>query len=147
MDDQSPSDPRIQAVVHPIAAASASPTGSGGHGLRFGRTWVNLGYALLVVLLTSVVFSGVLRLGWTNWDDDKYVYENPVVLNGDYANSLLVAANYSYNPLPGLTFAWEWQQMLDNPNFEEKARLFHWNNLWMHVLTTFFVFWLMYTYY
>ena len=113
------------------------------------KTWM---IAALVVLVTGLVFSGVTKLEWTNWDDDEYVTENRMVLDGDYKAIFTKPVNNNYNPLPVAMMAWEWSQVTpkavngeiqnDMPE-EEKARLFHINNLWMHCVCTFLVFWLM----
>ena len=38
--------------------------------------------ALLVGLVTTAVFLPAVRCGFVNWDDGKYVFQNPVVLQG-----------------------------------------------------------------
>ncbi|MBP6639263.1 MAG: tetratricopeptide repeat protein [Bacteroidia bacterium] len=111
-------------------------------------TWI---VGLIVVLVTTIVFSGVTKLHWTNWDDDEYVYENSMVMEGDYKAIFKEPVNNNYNPLPVAMFAWEWELVKDpageakDPTkaLEDKARLFHINNLWMHVLCTALVFILM----
>ncbi|MEY3444014.1 MAG: hypothetical protein RLZZ519_2295 [Bacteroidota bacterium] len=111
-------------------------------------TWI---VGAIVVLVTAIVFSGVTKLHWTNWDDDEYVYENSMVMEGDYKAIFTEPVNNNYNPLPVAMHAWEWKMVSDpaaeakDPTkaLEDKARLFHINNLWMHVLCTALVFILM----
>lgn len=91
----------------------------------------------VVILLTGLVFSGTLKLGWTNWDDPFYVYENPMVQNGDFQGIFTSATNYNYNPLPVAMFAVEWKLV------QEEPWLYHLNNPWMHLLCTGLVFGLM----
>jgi protein O-mannosyl-transferase len=93
--------------------------------------------AALVVVLTAIVFSGVTRLDWTNWDDDLYVYENDMVIRGDYAAIFTTPVSGNYNPLSIATHAWEWQQVGNWPWF------YHFNNLWMHLVCTALVYLLM----
>ena len=38
--------------------------------------------ALLVWLMTAAVFLPAVRCGFVNWDDGKYVFQNPIVLRG-----------------------------------------------------------------
>ncbi|MFN8395210.1 MAG: tetratricopeptide repeat protein [Bacteroidia bacterium] len=91
---------------------------------------------LLVVMLTVIVFHRVPRLGWTNWDDGVYVYENQAVREGDYKKCLTEPVNGAYTPLPQLTFALEWQLVRPaNPTALPDARLFHIDNLILHLIT------------
>lgn len=110
--------------------------------LGISTNWRVWAIASVVVLLTGLVFSGVTKLEWTNWDDDEYVYENIMVMQGDYGAIFSEPVNNNYNPLPVAMHAWEWKQVLDKP-LPEKAKLFHFNNLWMHLVCTALVFWLM----
>jgi protein O-mannosyl-transferase len=118
-------------------ALATSSTFAGGFDKK---TWA---LALLVVVVTGVVFSGVTKLQWTNWDDDEYVYENDMVMSGDYKAIFTTPVNNNYNPLPVAMHAWEWKQVAAEKNLADKAGFFHVNNLWMHLLCTFLVFWLM----
>jgi protein O-mannosyl-transferase len=117
-------------------AAKHTPSG-GGFDVK---TWA---LALVVVVITGIIFSGVTKLGWTNWDDDEYVYENEMVMNGDYKAIFKTPVNNNYNPLPVAMMAWEWKQVAGEKDLVQKAGLYHINNLWMHLLCTFLVFWLM----
>ena len=47
--------------------------------LLAARPWL---VAMLVWLVTAAVFLPSVRCGFVNWDDDKYVYQNPLVLQG-----------------------------------------------------------------
>jgi protein O-mannosyl-transferase len=107
--------------------------------------------AALVVVVTGIVFSGVMKLEWTNWDDDEYVYENEMVMKGDYKAIFTTPVNNNYNPLPVAMHAWEWNVMADKAAEQkdptkalvDKAWFFHLNNFWMHLVCTLLVFWLM----
>ncbi|MFN8394191.1 MAG: hypothetical protein U0176_05890 [Bacteroidia bacterium] len=61
-----------------------------------------------VLVITACTFFGVTRLGWTNWDDNFYVYENEMVKQGDYEAIFTTPVIGNYNPLPIAMFAWEW---------------------------------------
>ncbi|HEX2900018.1 MAG TPA: tetratricopeptide repeat protein, partial [Bacteroidia bacterium] len=82
-------------------------------------------------------FQGVTQLQWTNWDDDRYVYENKLVAEADYSAIFSTPVAGNYNPLPIATFALEWQVAGDNP------WLYHFDNLWLHLVCTALVFWLL----
>jgi tetratricopeptide (TPR) repeat protein len=94
-------------------------------------------YLLVALLLTSLTFAGVTKLGWTNWDDNFYVYENELVANADFQGIFGSTVIGNYNPLPIATFALEWQLVGD------QSWLYHFDNLWMHLVCTALVFWLM----
>lgn len=47
-----------------------------------GGIWAVRGVCLLLVVITFAVFGQTLRHGFVNYDDDRYVYENPTVTNG-----------------------------------------------------------------
>jgi Tfp pilus assembly protein PilF len=89
---------------------------------------------LLVLIITASVFSGSLRLDWTNWDDDLYVYENRFVRDGDIKNIIIPpsdSAMYNvYSPIVISSFALEWKLVKDRPF------LYHLNNVLLHILCT-----------
>lgn len=85
----------------------------------------------LVLVVTAVVFSGGMRLEWTNWDDDLYVYENPQVREAKIKDIFTQPADYNtYNPLVISSFALEWKLVKDKPF------LYHLNNIFLHLLCT-----------
>lgn len=141
--------PRKKATPTTSKSSSKQELGKSNGFAGIGRmTWI---IGLVVVLVTGITFSGVTKLQWTNWDDDEYVYENPKVLEGDYKAIFTQPVNNNYNPLPVAMHAWEWK-VVKNPAaeakdpykaLEDKARFFHINNLWLHVLCTALVFILM----
>jgi tetratricopeptide (TPR) repeat protein len=84
-----------------------------------------------VLIITAVVFSGSLILNWTNWDDDLYVYENPLVSEARLKDIFTKPADYNtYNPLVISSFALEWKLVKDRPF------LYHLNNVLLHLLCT-----------
>ena len=87
---------------------------------------------LMVLIVTALVFSGSLKLGWTNWDDDLYVYNNRLVKEGTIKDIFTKPADYNtYNPLVIVSFVLEWKLVKDNPF------LYHLDNLLLHLLCTF----------
>ncbi len=104
--------------------------------------------ALLVVLITCIVFSPTLSLGFVNWDDPNNLLENENLKIFAYEwNWGAVKTIFSthvignYNPLPIFTFAIEKYFFANDP--KAAPFIFHFNNLWMHLACTFFVFVLM----
>lgn len=88
----------------------------------------------LVLIITALVFSGSLKLDWTNWDDDLYVYKNRVVSEGKLKDIFIPPAdpanNNTYNPLVISSFALEWKLVKDRPF------LYHLDNLLLHLFCT-----------
>jgi Tfp pilus assembly protein PilF len=85
----------------------------------------------LVLFMTALVFSGSLNLGWTNWDDDLYVYKNPVVREGTLKEIFTTSGDYNmYVPLVIASFALEWKLVQD------KSFLYHLDNLLLHLFCT-----------
>lgn len=89
----------------------------------------------LVLIITALVFSGSLKLDWTNWDDNLLVYENPLVSKAKFKDIFTKPADYNtYNPLVISSFALEWKLVKDRPF------LYHFDNLILHLLCTALVF-------
>ncbi|MGB5217933.1 MAG: tetratricopeptide repeat protein [Smithella sp.] len=85
----------------------------------------------LVIILVAVVFFGSLMLGWTNWDDNLLIYENPLVKEPNLKDIFTKPAAYNtYNPLVISSFALEWKLVGDRPF------LYHLDNLILHLLCT-----------
>ncbi|MFA5324376.1 MAG: hypothetical protein WC373_16995, partial [Smithella sp.] len=87
-----------------------------------------------VIIITAFVFSGSLKLDWTNWDDNLYVYENHLVKEGTlkeiFTPPANPAANNTYSPLVISSFALEWKIGKGKPF------LYHLDNLILHLLCT-----------
>lgn len=84
-----------------------------------------------VLAVTALVFSGSLKLDWTNWDDNLLVYENPLVREARFIDIFTKPADYNtYNPLVISSFALEWKLVGDRPF------LYHFDNLILHLLCT-----------
>ena len=91
-------------------------------------------YLLPALLLGLLVFAQTLRFDFVNWDDDVNILENQNVLNGDWSGIWTETVIGNYNPLTISTFAIEYALVGD------EAWLFHFNNLWLHLLTVGLVF-------
>ena len=83
----------------------------------------------LMLIVTALIFSGSLKLHWTNWDDNLLVYENPLVREARFIDIFTKPADYNtYNPLVISSFALEWKLVGDRPF------LYHFNNVLLHLL-------------
>lgn len=87
----------------------------------------SLVYLFPVLIITAIVFSRVFQLGWTNWDDDVYVYENPLVQEFSIREIFTNPAAHTFNPLVVLSWAMEWKVAGMDP------WLYHLNNLLLHL--------------
>jgi tetratricopeptide (TPR) repeat protein len=95
----------------------------------------NIIVLFLVLIITAFVFFDSLKLDWTNWDDNFYVYENPMVHEARWKDIFSKPAEYNtYNPLVISFFALEWKFVKDNPF------LYHLNNYLLHILCVTLVF-------
>jgi protein O-mannosyl-transferase len=101
--------------------------------------------AILALLITFVVFYPSLHLQFVNWDDPQNLLENKNLAIFSYQwDWNAIKAIFStdvmgnYNPLPIFTFAIE--KYFFAPNPELSPFVFHFNNLWMHLVCTALVF-------
>jgi len=86
-----------------------------------------------VLVITAWVFSGSLKLDWTNWDDGLHVYENQLVREAKFKDIFLPDRLPDYNtyiPLVISSFVLEWKLVGDRPF------LYHLNNVFLHLLCT-----------
>ena len=91
----------------------------------------------LIVCITCVAFLPSLDAGFTNWDDDAYVVNNPDIRGVTAKNlSAVFSSTYlgNYQPLTMLTYMAEFQA------FRLEAKAYHVTNLLFHVLNAILVF-------
>jgi len=97
-------------------------------------------YILILLTVTIVLFSNTLTNNFTNWDDKKYLNENPYIkdLSFEGVKAIFTTPYFSnYHPLTTLSYALEYKLAgLDNPWF------FYLNNYILHILNTLLVFFL-----
>ncbi len=93
-------------------------------------------YLLPAILLGLLVFAQTLRFDFVNWDDDVNILENRGVTTFDFDHIWTETVIGNYNPLTISTFALEWAMV------GKSATLFHFNNLWLHLLAVVLVFFL-----
>ncbi len=90
-----------------------------------------------VLVITCFAFLPSLQNGFVNWDDDVNVLKNPDILALDASHIKAIFTHDvigNYNPLPILTFAFEYHFVQFDP------QLYHVDNLLLHLLCTLFVF-------
>ncbi len=90
-----------------------------------------------ILAITFLVFSPSLKNGFVNWDDDRNVYENPLIQNQKeilHREIFTTPVIGNYNPLSNWTLAIEHHFAGMNP------QVMHWTNLILHLICVFFAF-------
>lgn len=93
-----------------------------------------------ILLLTFFTLYPSLKNGFTNWDDNVYIAENPLItdLSGDNIKKIIDTDNpvaLNYHPITILSFA------LDHQLSEYNPKTYHTTSLVFHLLNTALVFW------
>jgi len=94
----------------------------------------------LIFTITFVSFFPSLKNGITNWDDDAYLVENPMIRNLSWKNIKAILSNSflgHYHPLTLLSYSIEFKFFKSNP-FP-----YHTTNFILHLCNGLLVFWLM----
>ncbi len=99
--------------------------------------------ALVIVAITYIAFSPSLRCDFTNWDDPRYVLENPLLKSTKAENIKAIfktkEVSLNYHPLTILSLAMDYTKAkLDKPE------IYHRTNLILHLCNTLLVFVLIY---
>ncbi len=111
-------------AAKPTEAAKSQPTWS----------WK---FLLPILAFTALCLSSTLPNEFVNWDDDRNVFENPLITELSAKNIQAIFTTHvigNYNPLPILSFA------IEHHFFGMNPRAMHATNLILHLLCTFFVF-------
>ncbi len=90
-----------------------------------------------VLIITAIALSPVLNNDFTNWDDQKHVYENPLIRSGDglpLREIFTTSISKIYIPLTVLSFSIEHRFFGFNPF------VYHLTNLLLHLAVTALVF-------
>src|SRR4030042_6113653 len=95
----------------------------------------------LIVLVTGIAFSPSLKNGFTNWDDPELLLENDAVKSLSSGNiRSLFSGSYAgfggYTPLVFVSYA------LEVHFFQLNPKIFHIDNLILHVLNTVLIYFL-----
>jgi tetratricopeptide (TPR) repeat protein len=88
----------------------------------------------LVLLLTFILYRSGLQNGFVNWDDDKYIIDNPLIRSLDLGALFSGYVMGNYHPLTMLVYAIEYQLFGTDPTG------YHTVNMLLHLLNTFLVF-------
>ena len=106
--------------------------------LEFAKRNVIVSVYFVLILSTFLVFWQVRNFDFVNYDDGKYVYENPHVLNGLTGNGIIRAFTTphvgNWLPLTWLSF------MLDCQLFGKNPGCMHLINLLLHLVNTLLLF-------
>src|SRR3989338_7954965 len=102
-----------------------------------------LTYILLfvVLLITAISFIPSLYNGFTNWDDGRYVTENPLIRDLSLENTGRIFSSLHHNmykPLTLLSYSIEYHF------FKLDPLGYHTTNLLFHLLNCVLVFWLIF---
>jgi len=95
---------------------------------------------ILLLFISLLVYSKVFTLGFVNWDDGKYVYENSDIHQLNFQSARTFFTNPvvgMYQPIPMISYALEYHFFQNNPV------VFHFTNLLFHLLNILLLFILM----
>ncbi len=104
---------------------------------------IGLGLALIIAI-TYFLYWPATSFGFTNWDDDLYVTENPLLLHPENTHNMFatpVAGHY--HPLTIYSLAYDYAQVRTLPE-EQQAHRFHTVSIILHLLNTLLVFYFVY---
>src|SRR5690349_1389170 len=86
----------------------------------------------VIASATFICFSPTLKNNFTNWDDEVYVHNNPLVTgkNIPYDEIFKTPVSLNYHPLTIISLAWNYH----NAGLNAHAYLL--TNMWLHVANT-----------
>lgn len=94
------------------------------------KPWLVLWICFALVALTLAVFGQSVHFGFVNYDDDLYVFDNPIVAGGLTAHGALWELShpdcYLYHPVTMLSL------MLDHQVFGGRPGGYHFTNIMLH---------------
>ncbi len=102
--------------------------------------WVSYGLAVIFLLIIpSLIFAGLRGFDFVNWDDDIYVYNNPLIrsVSPETVGQWFRPQVKLFVPLPMLSYAFDYQ------SYGRDAGGYHLTNLAFHLLNTLLVFYLL----
>lgn len=116
---------------------------------KSGPNFKKWGVLTVVLVITFIAFAPALENGFVDWDDPKYLLDNPTVWAAKKENIKQIffpdkLTQFLYVPLSQLSFALE-NEYSDHPvGSLEMAHVHHRNNLLLHILNTLLVFFLIF---
>ena len=93
-------------------------------------------WGLIPALITLIIYIPAFQLGWTNWDDPRYILENEAILQMDWGSLITQSFVGNYHPLTMLSLG------LDHLLFGTSASGYHLVNVLLHTLSTVLVYFL-----
>jgi tetratricopeptide (TPR) repeat protein len=99
-------------------------------------------YCAVIIGVAFFAFSPSLKNGFTNWDDEGYVVENPDIKECTLHNVAKIFSSIyvgNYQPITMLTYMAEYRF------FQLDPAVYHWTNLLLHIMNCLLVFALLYS--
>jgi tetratricopeptide (TPR) repeat protein len=96
--------------------------------------WVWIG---IIAVLTLIAYIPALKAGLTNWDDPKYIDENPLIMNFSLESLKTVFSRVfmgHYHPLTMISLS------IDHFIFSNSPAGYHFTNLMLHIVNSILVF-------
>jgi len=93
----------------------------------------------IIALFTLFLYIHSLGNGFVDWDDTDYLRDNLVVHHLGWEQMKTIFSSFysgNYHPLTTLTYALEY-----SVSGYQSAMLYHFNNLWLHLVNILLVFW------
>ncbi len=93
----------------------------------------------LILAIIFVVFLPCLKNGFVNWDDDKYIINNPAIQSVSLTNFKKIFTSFiidNYHPVTIISYLFEY------PFFKLNPLYYHLTNVILHLLNCSLVFWL-----
>jgi protein O-mannosyl-transferase len=94
-------------------------------------------WLVMIVVLILIAYSPLFKASFTNWDDPKYIDENPLIMNFGWESIKQIFSGFMmghYHPLTILSIAF------DHLIFRNNAAGYHFTNLLLHIFNSILVF-------
>lgn len=101
-------------------------------------------WLFIICIFTIVAYSPSFKNEVTNWDDNKYITENPYFKNLDKDNVKKIFSEYymgNYHPITMLTLTTDYLVAGRNTKGDINVWMFHMVNIMLHLISTLLVFW------
>jgi protein O-mannosyl-transferase len=111
------------------------------------KTSTILIWLFIICTLSVIAYSPTFKNEVTNWDDDKYITENPYFKKLDGENLKKIFSDYymgNYHPLAMLTLTTDYLIAGRDEKGNIKPWMFHLVNILLHLVSTILVFWFVY---
>ncbi len=103
------------------------------------KKYVHWAWLSAILIVTAIVYWPSTKFGLTNWDDNVYITENPLVTNPQAGTKEIFSTNHpvslNYHPLAILSLKWDYEHS-DPGSFSA----FHKTNIFFHLLAVAMIF-------